>query len=126
MANKKVTQFNEETELGDEDYIHIVKGGNSRKIKAENFFQSTLVSGALVIAGFVKGNTSVGNHTVVLPFASLNASKLYIVKADDLAAGEVIVQGNGAEKIDDQDEITINSPYGVLLLYSDGTNWWII
>lgn len=126
MSNKKVSQFTEEGTLGSDDYIHIVKAGNSRKIKAQNFFNSGIVSGAIVIAGFTKADTTGGDQTVVLPFASLNTSKLYIVKADDLSAGNVIVQGNGSDKLDDQDEIIINNPYGVLLLYSDGSNWWVL
>lgn len=127
MANKKVSAFTEITEVGNDDLIHVIQNGNSRKIKAENLFNSSVVLEGIVIAGFVKANTTAGDHAILLPLASQNNTKMYIVKADDLDAGVVKVQVNGADKIDvTETEIVINTPKGVVMFYSDGTGWWII
>ncbi len=65
-------------------------------------------------------------RTVTLPTAQMVVGRIYIIKDESGGAGtnNITVGTEGAEKIDGADTKVINSNYGSIRLYSDGTNWF--
>lgn len=77
-------------------------------------------------SGYIEADTSGGDYIANLPTALSWAGRLFIVKADDLIGGDVIVTPVGAELIDGFSIYTISSPNASLILYSDGSNWKVV
>lgn len=73
----------------------------------------------LVTAGAV-------DRTITLPLAANNTNRKITVKKIDSGIGNVIVEGNGAETIDDNLNILIINQYKSYTMICDGFNWWII
>jgi len=78
------------------------------------------------IPGYIEADTSNGDYIANLPTALSFAGKLFIVKADGLVSGSVIVTPDGSETIDGFATYTMNAPYASLVLYSDASNWKIV
>ena len=67
-------------------------------------------------------------RTITLPAAAtVGAGWTYIIKDESGGAGtnNIIVDGNGAETIDGAATQAINTNYGSMNLYCDGSNWFI-
>lgn len=64
--------------------------------------------------------------TITLPAAALSTNKIYRVKKIDATANIVIVEGNGAETIDGDLNITIAFQNSSMDIVSNGTSWYII
>jgi hypothetical protein len=69
----------------------------------------------------VSGGTSV--LTVILPSASAGQYYQYGIKRHSLMSGNVILEGNGAELIDGETNVTLSSVNASVYLISDGTQW---
>ena len=71
-------------------------------------------------------DTSVA-RTVTLQTATLTAGRVVIVKDESGLAGtnNITVATQGAETIDGAATVVISTNYGVVRLYSNGTNWFI-
>ena len=65
-------------------------------------------------------------RTITLLTADLLAGRVIIVKDESGAAGtnNITIATEGAELIDGAATATISTNYGVVRLYSDGTNWF--
>ncbi len=65
-------------------------------------------------------------RTIHLATADRAPGRVMIVKDESGAAGtnNITVDGEGGETIDGVASVTISSNYGVLKVYSDGTNWF--
>ena len=70
--------------------------------------------------------TGAGDKTVTLPAAASNANKKILVTKVDAAAGNVIIDGNGAETINGQLTAAISYQYDTITLKCTGTEWIII
>ena len=71
-------------------------------------------------------DATLGPITVTLPAAADSEGKTYDIKKTDNSANAVIVDGNGAETIDDQTTQTLSSQYDSLTLFCNGSEWWIL
>ena len=67
-----------------------------------------------------------GAITITLPTAGTVNGKVYIIKDEsgDAGTNNITVATEGSETIDGSNTATINSNYGVLRVYSDGTNFF--
>lgn len=67
-------------------------------------------------------------RTVTLQTADVVAGRIVIVKDESGAAGtnNITVDTQGAELIDGVASVSITANYGVIRVYSDGTNWFTI
>ena len=65
-------------------------------------------------------------RTITLATADMKPGRIMIIKDETGAAAthNITVATEGTEKIDGQDTITITANYGVLRVYSDGSNWF--
>ena len=65
-------------------------------------------------------------RTITLATADMKPGRIMIIKDETGAAAthNITVATQGTEKIDGQDTITITANYGVLRVYSDGSNWF--
>lgn len=79
---------------------------------------------------YVIGITSTASaRTVTLPKASkIKQGQMVIVKDESGAAGtnNITVDGDGSETIDGSATKVISSNYGVLRIYSNGSNWFTV
>lgn len=114
-------------------------GDNTTKV-ATTAFVTTAVGGAsggytltTETAGFTENSLSgekirlcdlAAGFTVTLPTAIGNTSKLTYKKM--LAAGSIIIDGNGAQTIDGGTTATLNLQYEAITLVSNNANWMII
>lgn len=71
-------------------------------------------------------DTSGGAVTVTLPSAGAVAGKVFVIHDEGGSAGtnNITVATEGSETIDGNSTATINSNYGSLRVYSDGTNYF--
>lgn len=69
-----------------------------------------------------------GGDTITLIAAGSFTNRLLIIKDESGTAGtnNITIDGNGAETIDGAGTYTINTNYGSVTLYSDGTVWYIV
>jgi hypothetical protein len=74
---------------------------------------------------FVLMTTGATDKTVTLPAAASNTNAIIEIKKVDAGAGNLIIDGNGAETIDGLTTQTILTQYTSLTLHCDGTEWWI-
>ena len=58
------------------------------------------------------------------PAATAGTGRVYIIKAETSAAPSIIIDGNGAETIDNAATKTITTAAGTLSIYSNGSSWW--
>jgi hypothetical protein len=63
--------------------------------------------------------------TITLPTAAAGDGLVYWIKRIDTSANVVTVDGNGAETIDNNATVTLNTMDSITIT-SDGTEWWII
>lgn len=104
----------------------------------------SLDTGDATVGGFIVGRTGVisdfttiseviigvtntdAARTINLASAATEDGKIIIIKDESGAAGtnNITIATEGAETIDGAATKTINSNYGVLRVYSDGTNWF--
>tara|TARA_R110000824_G_scaffold31733_4_gene102993 strand:+ start:6528 stop:8522 length:1995 start_codon:yes stop_codon:yes gene_type:complete len=82
-------------------------------------------TGALTVASksyqIVSGGTTA--ITVTLPAASAGQYYQYGIKRHSLMSGNVILEGDGAELIDGETNITLSTVNASVYLISDGTQW---
>jgi len=71
-------------------------------------------------------NATSGIITITLPAASASANKIYRIKKIDSSLNVVIVEGNGADTIDEDLNITISFQFSSMDVVSNGTNWYIV
>lgn len=91
-------------------------------------YGSTGVS-ALVGNTTILGVTSTAApRTITLPVAQLAAGRMVVVKDQTGGANlnPITIDTEGAELIDGQASIQINTSYGSFMLYCDGTNWFVV
>ncbi len=77
-------------------------------------------------SGYIEADTSGGDYIANLPTAFSFIGRLFIVKADALIGGDVIITPDGSETIDGFSTYTISSPNASVMLYSDGLNWKVV
>jgi hypothetical protein len=70
--------------------------------------------------------TGAADKTVTLPTASDNTDRIITVKKVDSGAGDVIIDGEGAETIDGSATRTLAIIYDSLTVQCDGTGWVIL
>jgi|19_taG_2_1085344.scaffolds.fasta_scaffold00773_5 hypothetical protein len=85
----------------------------------------TAVAGDMIIA---KTGITASGDTVTLMAASGMEGRVLIIKDESGNAGtdNITIDGNAAETIDGTATIPISVDYGVIRLYSDGSNWFTI
>lgn len=103
-----------------------------------------LDTGDATVGGFIVGRTGVISNftaiseviigvtdtsaarTITLATSATEDGKLIIIKDESGAAGtnNITIQGEGGETIDGAATKTINTNYGVLRVFSNGTNWF--
>jgi len=71
-------------------------------------------------------NTGASNRTITLPTVADNEDRQLVIKKIDSGAGEVIVDGEGAETIDGSATLTIDAQYEAYRLQSDGSEWHLV
>jgi hypothetical protein len=79
-------------------------------------------------AGYVEYilcDTTAGDVTVNLPTVVGNEGRLYKIKNTGVGINKVIVDGNGAQLIDDVETFDLNA-LEALEIVSDGSQWWAI
>jgi len=81
---------------------------------------------ANILEEIVLADASGGAFSVTLPTASGKTGFIYRVKKTDASANAVTVDGNGAETIDGSATQSLSSQYEVVVVVSDGSNWWIL
>jgi hypothetical protein len=69
--------------------------------------------------------TAASDRTITLPTAADNSGRRIAFKKIDSGAGRVIIDGEGAETIDDNTTYTLVSQYATVELYCDGSEWWV-
>lgn len=71
-------------------------------------------------------DTSGGAVTITLPSAGAVAGKVYVIhdEGGDAGTNAITIATEGSETIDGNSSATINSNYGTLRIYSDGTNFF--
>ncbi len=69
-----------------------------------------------------------GAVTITLGSASVAAGKIVVIKdaGGSANSNNITIDTEGSETIDGSASTSITSDYGVVRLYSDGTNWFII
>ena len=67
-----------------------------------------------------------GNITVNLPAAAGATGRLYHVKKIDASANTVTLDGDGTETIDDALTQVLTAQYESVMIFSDGSEWWIL
>lgn len=70
--------------------------------------------------------TGAGNITITLPVAADSEGKVYAIKKVDGGAGNVIIDGDGAETIDGAATQTILNRWGSIIIVCDGIGWYIL
>ncbi len=89
---------------------------------------ATAAAYTVLVTDYIVGVTSTSAaRTITLPAAATaTVGKTYIVKDESGAAAtnNITVQGNAAEIIEGSNTKVINTNYGVLRLYTDGTSWF--
>lgn len=90
--------------------------------------QTTAVSVTITHGHCILGVTSTAApRTITLPSASTAGAGSYIIIKDEsggAAANNITVQRAGADNVDGGTTATINTNYGSVTLYSDGTSKW--
>lgn len=78
------------------------------------------------VATFVPQATSGGPVAYMLPTAATHQDEMYLLKDTDGQAGtnNVTVSVTGGGNIDGSASVIISANYGVLRVWSDGTQWW--
>lgn len=84
---------------------------------------TVLATDDVIICDATDGNTTI-NLPAISTFLS-NSSKAYRVKKIDVSANTCIIDGNGAETIDDGATATITSQYEAFDLEEDDSEWWV-
>lgn len=75
---------------------------------------------------FVRMTTGASDKTVTLPVVAGNSGVQVIVKKVDAGAGNLIIDGDGAETIDGELTQTIFNQFTSLTFYCNGTTWDLI
>lgn len=70
--------------------------------------------------------TGASDRTITLPTAADNTDRLISVKKIDSGAGNVIIDGEGAETIEGVATYTLTERYSPVTLVCDGTEWFIV
>lgn len=70
--------------------------------------------------------TGASDRTITLPTAADNDGRILTVKKVDSGAGGVIIDGEGAETIDNFATITLESRFESIVLKCDGSEWFIV
>jgi hypothetical protein len=85
------------------------------------------VSGAATIAdGVILVDATLGAVTVTLPAVATMTGRVLVVKKKDTSANAVILDGNGAETVDDLATFPFATPYTAISVISNGVAWWVI
>ena len=83
-------------------------------------------SGSITTSTINLADCTAADVTLTLPAVSGLTGRFYVVKRTDASANDVIIDGAGAETIDDQATLTLSSQYDAVQLVCDGTEWWIL
>jgi hypothetical protein len=67
-----------------------------------------------------------GTATMSLPSAASTSGEIYYIKKISAALNDVVIDPNGAELIDGSATRTLTIQYSSVLIYSNGTAWYII
>lgn len=81
---------------------------------------------ALITDHSIFVTTGAVDRTITLPTVATSAGLILNIKKIDSGAGNVIVDGNGGETIDDATTQTIVAQYDVITVQCDGSEWWIL
>lgn len=71
-------------------------------------------------------DATAGNVTLTLPPAATARGKVFHVKKIDAGANSVILEGDGAETVDDAANVTWAVQYQAYTVACDGAEWWIV
>lgn len=108
-------------------------GTNLNNIVTSSYaLTASLLLGSVVSASyapaqiiFVKAYATSSDVIITIPSSSTIIGKTYIIKADSLASGNIIVTGSG-EQIDSYGDFTITNPFGYVWIYSNGNSLSIV
>jgi len=72
--------------------------------------------------------SAIGAQTITIPTAQLVSGRIITIKdaGGNASVNNITIATEGTEKIDGGDTAVINSNYGVITLYSNGSNWFKI
>ncbi len=72
--------------------------------------------------------SATGAQTITIPTAQLVSGRIITIKdaGGNASVNNITIATEGTEKIDGGDTAVINSNYGVITLYSNGSNWFKI
>lgn len=71
-------------------------------------------------------NAATAGVTITLPAASGVTGRMYVIKKIDSSANTVTIDGNGTEKIDGANTVTLSAQWNSRTIQCDGSAWYII
>jgi len=74
----------------------------------------------------IEVTTGAGDDTITLPTLADNLLKKITIRKVDSGAGNVIIEGEGAETINGQTNLTLYTQYDWVTLEAGETNWYIV
>jgi hypothetical protein len=79
----------------------------------------------LAADSIINGTGGAGGITITLPAAASSTGRIITVTKVDAGAGDVTIDGNGAETINGNATHDLTSQYESITIYCDGTEWFI-
>lgn len=137
----KISHYPDGGAKQDADQFVIVRAGVNRSILGSNIggagaggdFVSTLTAAEIAITG--AGNLTISrmhvcsgttaDYTVTLPAVAGNTGKLVGIRGSTALTKIVTIDGNGAEKVDNQDTILLLAGMSYVFL-CDGIGWFVV
>lgn len=98
----------------------IITQGLTHNVTSISATYSLLLSDYYIIA-----TTGIVNDTINLHTAVGYEGKTYVIKKIDAGVGVLVLDGNGAETIDGSSTILMPSLNDAVIIFSDGSNWFI-
>ncbi len=94
--------------------ITVINGSTYTVLEKDNIIHSTY--------------SATGAQTITIPTAQLVSGRIITIKdaGGNASVNNITIGTQGTEKIDGSDTAVINSNYGVITLYSNGSNWFKI
>lgn len=102
--------------------VHFVSNMGELHLSCESVFANKTAAKYSVILVA----TGAGNVTITLPVAADSIGKVYAIKKVDAGAGNVIVDGAGAETIDGAATQVLAAQWAVIMIVTNGVAWYII
>ncbi len=91
-------------------------------VKSVSSSPYTMAASEFILAVDASG----GSRLINLPAAATALPRPYYIKKIDTSGNAMTVDGDGAETIDGEPTIVMDTPYATLMIFSDYTNWYIL